>query len=48
MIEDVAKWIQKGISNKTLQELIEIKYGISLSMRSINNIKRSALLLTAT
>ena len=48
MVEDTAKWIQRGISNKTLQELIEIKYRVSLSMRSINNIKRSAILLTET
>lgn len=42
MIEDVAGWLQKNVSNRSLQELIEIKYGVSLSTRSIDKLKRSA------
>lgn len=48
MVKDTSEWLQKGISSRTLQELIEVKYGVLLSMRTIDNLKKSASLLQKT
>lgn len=43
MKEDVRSWLNKNMSNKTIQQLIEIKYSCSLSLRTITNLKKSVL-----
>jgi len=48
MVKDASLWLQKGISSKTLQELIEVKYGVLLSMRTIDKLRKSASLLLKT
>ena len=43
MKEDVYSWIRKKISNKSIQELLKAKYQKNISLRTITNLKKSAL-----
>lgn len=48
IIQDVSHWAQKKTPNKTIQELIELKYKKSISLRSLINIKNSLRVSTTT
>ena len=43
MKEDVKLWLNKKISHKMIQLLLETKYSCSISLRTITNLKKSVL-----
>ena len=43
MREDIYTWAHKNISNRSIQELLKAKYQKSVSLRTITNLKKSAL-----